>query len=463
MSSKLVRVIFVTVFCTLLLGALPLFAQGEPVTITWYIGLGTGSQPDQLDAQQAVVDAFNASHPNIVLKTIVVNNTGTAATDALQTMIAAGNAPDIIGPVGIAGSNSFDGQFLDLQPLIDKSGYDMSEFDPKSVDFYRVPGEGLVGIPFGVYPSFIYYNRDLFDEAGLPYPPHKWGADYADGRPWNIDTLTNVAEKLTVDSKGNDATSADFDPSSVGQWGWYQQWTDARGQATFFGAGTFVGTDNTAVIPDNWRAFYHWYYDGIFKQHFIPSAAQANSDVLNAGNVFASGHVAMDLVHLWYNSSAGTTVNWDIAALPSYNGSITAKLHVDTFRILKSTQHPDEAFQVLAYLTGEGAAPLLQVYGSMPARQSLQADFFKNLDATYKQGVDWQVAVDALAYPDVPSHESNMPNFVQANDRINAFTTLYQGTEGLDIDKELETLRSDLQAIFQGTYVAPTPAPTASS
>lgn len=122
MSSRLVRVIFVTVFYSLLLGALPLFAKSEPVTINWYIGLGTGSQPDQLDAQQAVVDAFNASHPNIVLKTIVVDNTGTAATDALQTMIAAGNAPDIIGPVGIAGSNFFDGQYLDLQPLIDKTG-----------------------------------------------------------------------------------------------------------------------------------------------------------------------------------------------------------------------------------------------------------------------------------------------------------------------------------------------------
>lgn len=78
----------------------------------------------------------------------------------------------------------------------------MSEFDPKSVDFYCVPGEGLVGIPFGVYPSFIYYNRELFDEAGLPYPPHKWGADYADGRPWNIDTLTDVAGSVQLSGQG---------------------------------------------------------------------------------------------------------------------------------------------------------------------------------------------------------------------------------------------------------------------
>jgi multiple sugar transport system substrate-binding protein len=450
MSTKLARLSILLAFLLVVVGAIPLSAQ-EPVTITWYIGLGTGSQPDQLEPQQAVVDAFNASQSDIKLETIVVNNTGTASTDALQTLIASGEAPDIVGPVGIAGSNAFDGQYLDLQPLIDQTGYDLSDFDPGAVEFYRVEGQGLIGLPFGAYPSFIYFNRDLFDEADLPYPPQEWGADYADGRPWDIDTLTDVAKKLTVDASGNDATSPDFDPESVEQWGWYQQWTDARGQATLFGAGSFVGPDNTAVIPEQWSEFFHWYYDGIWTDHFIPSASQAASDMLNAGNVFPSGRVAMSNVHLWYNASAGTEVNWDLAALPSYNGTITAKLHVDTFRILASTEHPDEAFEVLSYLIGEGAAPLLQVYGSMPARFSLQGDFFSNLDETYTQGVNWQVAIDGLGYGDNPSHESNMPNFVQANDRINAFTTLYQGTEGLDIDAELETLRSDLEAIFQGS------------
>lgn len=451
MSNKFARLLIVVAFLVLVVGALPAAAQ-EPVVITWYIGLGTGSQPDQLEAQQAVVDAFNASHDNIELQTIVVNNTGTAATDALQTLIASGDTPDIVGPVGIAGSNAFAGQYLDLQPLIDETSYDLSDFDPAAVEFYRDPTEGLIGLPFGAYPSFIYYNRDLFDEAGLAYPPHEWGAPYVDAdgneKPWDMDTLTEVAKLLTVDANGNDATSADFDPTQLEQWGWYQQWTDARGQATLFGAGSFVGPDNTAVIPDGWRAFYHWYYDGIWSQHFIPNAAEAQSDLLNAGNVFPSGRVAMDLVHLWYNASAGTDVNWDIAALPSYDGTITSKLHVDTFRIMKATEHPAEAFEVLTYLIGEGAAPLLQVYGSMPARASLQPDFFAQLDETYTQGVDWQVAIDALGYPDNPSHESNMPGFVAANDRINAFTTLYQGTADLDIDAELEKLRTDLEAIF---------------
>ena len=461
MSRILRRSLVVSLFFALLLGALSGLAQSEPVTITWFIGLGTGSQPEQLDAQQAVVDAFNASQSDIVLETVIVYNTGagTAPADALLTMLASGEAPDIVGPVGIDGSNAFDGQFLDLQPLIDESGYDLSDFDPAAVEFYRVEGQGLIGLPFGVYPSFIYFNRDLFDEAGLAYPPQEWDAPYvdADGNelPWDMATLTDLALQLTVDANGNDASSADFDPTQIEQWGWYQQWSDFRGQATFFGAGSFVGTDNTAVVPEQWSEFAHWYYDGIFSQHFIPNASEAASDTLNAGNLTPSNRLAMNLVHLWYYPSAGTEVNWDLAALPSYNDVITSKLHVDTFRILASSEHPAEAFTALSYLLGEGAAPLLQVYGSMPARASLQEDFFASLDETYTQGVNWQVAIDAQAYPDVPSHESNMPNFVQAKDRIAAFTTLYQGTAGLDIDAELETLRADLEAIFAGTYVAP--------
>jgi multiple sugar transport system substrate-binding protein len=268
-----------------------------------------------------------------------------------------------------------------------------------------------------------------------------------------METVQDIAMLLTVDAEGNDATMPEFDPTSVEQWGWYQQWTDARGQATLFGASSFLGEDNSAIIPDVWRNFFNWYYDGIWQSHFIPSASQAASDMLNNGNVFPSGRVAMNYVHLWYLASAGD-VNFDIAAAPSYNGQITAKLHVDTFRIMKDTEHPEEAFEVLSYLIGEGAAPLLQVYGSMPARHSLQETFFEELDKTYPNDIDWQVAIDALGYPDNPNHESWMPNFTEANDRIQAWTTLYQGTEGLDIDAELDKLQADLNAIFSGETAA---------
>ena len=49
-----------------------------------------------------------------------------------------------------------------------------------------------VGIPFALLPSFIYYNKALFDEAKLPYPPHKVGEKY-NGKDWNLDTMVELA------------------------------------------------------------------------------------------------------------------------------------------------------------------------------------------------------------------------------------------------------------------------------
>ncbi|GAH21696.1 unnamed protein product, partial [marine sediment metagenome] len=91
------------------------------------------------------------------------------------------------------------------------------------VDFYQVIEEGQLGIPFGIFPSFIVYNLDLFDEAGLNYPPAQYGEKYVwpDGTEaeWDMDTLREVGMVLTVDANGNDANSPDFDSESIVQFG----------------------------------------------------------------------------------------------------------------------------------------------------------------------------------------------------------------------------------------------------
>lgn len=420
----------------------------EPVTVTWFVGLGAGGQPEQIEAQENVVEEFNASHTDVQIELVIADNT--VAYDTLSTLIASGDAPDIIGPVGIRGANAYAGSWLDLEPLIESTGYDLSRFDPALVDFYRVEGEGLIGLPFGIFPSFVYFNRDLFDAAGLPYPPQAYGEPYADGDEWNVDKVREIGMLLTLDENGNDATSPDFDPTKIVQFGFVAQWpADARALFTSpFGAGSFYDENNNAVIPENWAAAAQWYYDGMWKDYFIPNDPYINSDLLANGNPFSSGNVAMAATHLWYTCCLGTVTNWDAAAMPSYNGVVTAKLHADTFRVLEMTKNPEAAFEVLTYLIGDAAPTLLQVYGGMPADAAEQDAFFAALDETYPQGVNWQVVIDSQGYPDNPSHEGWMPNFNEADERVSAFLTLIQGTSGLDIAAELETLRSDLQAIF---------------
>ena len=180
----------------------------------WYCCLGTGDAPDQVAVEQQVADAFNASHPGIHLgfEAYVY----AAARDALAVQIGSGSGPDIVGPVGIGGANQFHNQWLDLQPLIDKNHFDMSQFPKSTVSLYNVAGEGQAGIPFAIYPSVLWYKSSLFKEAGLAEPPHAWNSTYTmpDGSkvPWDYDTVEKIAKLLTVDKNGKDATGGRVRP-----------------------------------------------------------------------------------------------------------------------------------------------------------------------------------------------------------------------------------------------------------
>ena len=195
--------------------------------MTWFVGLGAGSNADVVPLEKAWVEKYNKSQTEACVLLNIVYNQGSNSYDALRALVAGGNAPEIVGPVGKAGRASFQGAWADVKSLADAASYDLTKYDPQLLDFTSDEGV-LVGLPFALFPSFIFYDETLFDEAQLPYPPHKVGELY-DGKPWDLATFQELAMKLTVDANGNDATSADFDPKNITQFGFFEQWTDARG------------------------------------------------------------------------------------------------------------------------------------------------------------------------------------------------------------------------------------------
>jgi multiple sugar transport system substrate-binding protein len=324
----------------------------------------------------------------------------------------------------------------------------LGQFPRQLVDFHRQDG-GLVALPFAVYPSLIFYNRDLFDAAGLEHPPLRYGDQYGSGT-WDYQALSNVAAVLTVDKNGRNGTHLLFDPNNIVQWGFNQQWSFGVDEFAFFGAGNFYDRNNSqAVIPDNWRAEANWYYDAIWNKHFAPTRAEESDPSLN-GNAFASGRVAMARTHAWYTCClTDLQANWDIAPMPSYNGQYTSTLDTDTFRILNTTRYPDAAFEVLTYLIGDASADLLTSYGAFPARESQRDAYFETMKTRYpNQNINWQVVNDSLNHATLAPARPWMPNTSAANDRINAFLTLLHSDSSVNVDAELEKLRSDLQTIF---------------
>lgn len=432
----------------------PVLTSGEgcdpdATRITWFIGLGAGSNADVIPEEEAWVEDYNRSQTEAcILLNIVYNDGGGGNSyNALRALVAAGNAPDIVGPVGKAGRASFQGAWADITPLAEAAGYDLSRYDPQLLEFTKDEGV-LVGLPFALFPSFIFYNKELFDEAEMPYPPHRVGELY-DGKEWNLETFQELAMKLTVDRNGNDATSPDFDPANITQFGFFEQWTDARGIGALFGGGIpYDETTGEAVIPDNYVDAWQWYYDGVWTYHFMPNADYQNSDQFNKGNLFPSGNVAMAHVHTWYTCCFdNSAMSWDIAVMPTINGQITAKLHGDTFAIMAQSQHQDVAFRVLSDMVVD--PELAVIYGGMPAIEADRPAFFDALDANAAPNViDWGVAEEMLQYPDLPNHEAWLPNLAEANSLLGEFRTTMDQTPDFDLDAAIQELKEDLQAAY---------------
>jgi multiple sugar transport system substrate-binding protein len=193
------------------------------------------------------------------------------------------------------------------------------------------------------------------------------------------------------------------------------------------------------------------------KQPFIPNGPIGGAPEFGAGNPFNSGKIAMVETQTWYTCCLsdlvknGTQFQIGIQPMGS-DGKVHGRVDADTFRIWKGTKHPDEAFQVLAYLLTTGADKLLPVYGAMPAVASKTQAFFdaKSKQYPFVTPESWNVFVQGLAYPDTPSAEQYMPNYIKANNRLITFKTLVDNTapDKFNFDTEYQNLVNDLATIY---------------
>ena len=164
-----------------------------------------------------------------------------------------------------------------------------------------------------------------------------------------------------------------------------------------------------------------WWNDGVWKDHFIPTANQVTSDLLSGGNEFGSGNVAIDEGHTWFTccvtpAAPKKPFKFGFAVQPTVNGKITSPLHADTFSVLKTTKVPDAAFKALQAIVASG--DLLTAYGAMPADQTKQQAWFDSIDAQFPgMKLDWDVAKQMLAYPDIPNHQSYVPDYSEGPQR----------------------------------------------
>lgn len=380
--------------------------ESEVRKVVYFIGFGTGTAPDQVEGQQALIDKFNSTHDDIEVELMIVPHE--ESMERFSSMVAGGTAPEIIGAAGFAtiGILSDSGSIADLSPFMDD--FDASVFYPDvqrlMSDFFS---EGMPAMPFGIYPSMVFYNIDAFDAAGLDYPPHGY-----DNMDWTYDKVREYGIAMTLDSAGNNATMDDFDPDDIIQYGFDDSWTSCRNYLSMWGAenvGMVTETNefkSAYVNKPEWVTGFKWLHDGIWVDHFIPdSAGQATYAAMGAGDPFSTGMSAMFLTHTWYmpEGLTGITFPYDLAPVPvPPSGNRIVRSDIDGFAIVEQADEKEAAFEFLTWLVQEEQiVDVCLVYGCLPANESAEDEFRMIMEEKWP-GLDYDVIYNGFDYLDNP-------------------------------------------------------------
>ena len=302
--------------------------------------------------------------------------------DKLQTTMAGGNPPDVFAmDAPLYPDYQSRGVLLNLQSYIDRDGFDLAGYYGASLVCYQTP-EGYFGLPRDIQPSVMYFNKDMFDEAGLAYPDENW--------TW--DDLVEAGKALTKDTDGD---------GQIDQFGiWADLWDMELLWASLIwqNQGEILNTDYTKTLLGEEGAMGAWQfiYDMLFEYGIMPSPSVAEQ----FGDPFESGNAAMTPAGHWvvpfYNN---VDFNWDVAHLPQGKARASIVNSVG-FVISKDSQHPEEAWAFLKHLVGEPGQTKITGLGlGVPALMSIA-----NSDAYLKQDtapINHQLFLDAMEYAKV--------------------------------------------------------------
>lgn len=312
----------------------------DPVTIT-YSYWGT---PDEAASVQAVADKFHEEHPEIIVEVMAIPNE--EYTTKLNTLAAAGKLPDcgIMNENGVLDFAS-KGQLADISSMYEGA-------DAMPLDSITFKSEGKpVAYSAANEILFLYYNKDMFDAAGLEYP------SATEAMTW--DEFVETAKLLTLDVNGKNAADPDFDPENIVQYGcvidnWTWQlevWALSNGGRWFSEDGKECTINDPAVIESIQKVA-----DLTLVDHVMPYNAGLEDNGIQRS--IATGNVAMASGGAW---NVGTCLNgarediglnYGVARLPKMQREVTICTGGPQV-VFSQTEHPEEAMEFIKWYMKE--------------------------------------------------------------------------------------------------------------
>ena len=370
---------------------------------------GTGDSGEGLNPHQSIIADFEAQNENVLVQLEAI--AGRDYYTRILTQIAADRAPDVMN-IGDDAVPSFveKGAFLSLDQCLADLDFDTSVYLPGLLEPGTMNGE-LFFLPKDYSTLAVYFNKTLFDQAGVDYPQ--------DG--WTWDDLLATAQALTQDSDEDGQTDIWGIQLSANWTTGFEYWVAAAGGSLISEDGqSYVGfMDSEATI----RAAQ--FYADLYNEYQV-APPPADFSAFGGGNSeFDNGQAAMRIFGRWPQAGMLQNPNIDLGVVGTPADAVAANiLFWGGFGISSTTDNLQAACNFLSYYAGPEAAQ------------------------TWK---DWALpAVTSVAeQPEVADDPLNSVWIAELNDlkpRAYTFTPYWNETADPALRKALETILLDPEA-----------------
>lgn len=315
----------------------------EPVTIE----VAVSGSAQEMEIHQQKFDLYMEEHPNVTIKPVDI---GTERFQKLMTLIGSGTAPDIIYINEWCYSLAYRDVLLPLDSYIEAdTEFDLADY-PESLLVPLRYEDQLYALPQEVSPYVVYYNKDMFEAAGLELPTDDW----------TMDDFYAAAKALTNPDKNV------YGYRHPGAWAdQILNWFSLSG-VEFDTSGTEVtGLDTPEAL-----SALEFLYNLVVVDKLSPNPAALTAMGKSADAMFRNQSVAMEASGLWtlptYKADP-LSFEWDVVRMPR-GETQKVKAGILNWGISADTKNPDAAWDLLKFLAGpEGMRIVAESNMALPA------------------------------------------------------------------------------------------------
>jgi multiple sugar transport system substrate-binding protein len=281
----------------------------------------------------------------------------------ISTQIAGGIAPDILY---VEVNNFVDlytrGALDDITPYVKRDSYDLSGYYPTVLQRFS-QGGGLYALPQDTAPTgLVYYNKAVFRDAGVPYPPDDWN--------WPDDFLSVCQKLVKRDAKGK-----------ITRWAYCDAYPIQYNNFLYSAGANYVDdpdhpTRFTLDSPAALQAIqFRW--DLIHKYHVSPSPTEIQAFSIGSGvqQMLVNGSIAMMDSGVWHTPQLlkAQNLDFDVALFPKGPGGQHGwGMGGSGYGLCKYSKNKEAAWKVLEALAGAAnQARLAQAGMIQPALMKL--------------------------------------------------------------------------------------------